>query len=481
MRRLRSCLAAVLLLLGACGDDGGSGRDLSEAPPAPTSTPTATSLPVVASLSVEADHQAVNGTIGGVVTVRAFTFDDRHQPLGGSNLIFDVSPRIGRLVPVATTTRSTEDQEGVAEVQLAVAAGTEPGIVTVTASVGELSAAASFEIIASGPARRAGRVDLGTSYPMCGTHSGGAIELRAIVVDSDGLPMNGASVLFLTPIGMVDPLAVMTTRVGNRDGVARTTLLLPCGTPILRDDRGNILPYELAARAGGVIGTAQIFMVPGRECGGFVNGGVGEPAALQMAASPTRLEASTSPARDATITVAVFDNRGNRLPGRRVRFSIEADSSAADAGLLPLTRSPLGTCAHDSLSSCELDHECGSELCVLSPLDRFTATTGVTGQAAIRVRVGTATGSVVVRAEVPSQLPDSSTVPCRLSRVMNVASSPERRWSMSRQARPRGSHWPSARAPRCSAMAAVWRPSLRFCWMPQAMSFVPGLEISPDA
>src|SRR4030095_8929718 len=109
-------------------------------------------------------------------------------------LIFDFAPKIGRLRPIATTTRRIvfpdgSTQEGVAQVQIVIPPGVAvPGAVTVTASAGTINGQVSFEITAGASTRKIETLLMQISDSQCGSDVGGGLTLRAIVFDADNKP-----------------------------------------------------------------------------------------------------------------------------------------------------------------------------------------------------------------------------------------------------------------------------------------------------
>src|SRR6185369_16890028 len=100
------------------------------------------------------------------------------------------------------------------------------------------------------------------------------------------------NVLFVTPVGEVIPLTSVTALQNGQAGTAQTTLQIPAGAPVLVDDVGHVLPYTINARAGGVEGSVQLFVVPGREecrAGPGPATREGEAASVTLSASPNRV------------------------------------------------------------------------------------------------------------------------------------------------------------------------------------------------
>jgi hypothetical protein len=422
-------------------------------------TPTPTTKPPeqVKTIYMETDTLTIGAAVGGTVTVRAFAFDQFNQPLDGVNLLFDFAPKVGVLRPIATTTRSKElipggctptelvpggcvdpkpdtcrqpslatCEAGVAEVQIVIAPGAaNPGTVTVTATAtSDVRGSVSFQIVSGESRKPVATLVLRTTTSTCGTDSGGAVGLQAFVFDADNNPLNNVSVLFLSPIGEVIPLTATTSSdFETQPGQARSTLNVTPGTPVLYGGGGTILPYTITARAGGVEGTAQLYIVPGRECTSENAGGnIGEPATIQLSASPSRIRARGGGGKEqSTVTASVFDNNGNRLKDTQVRFALAPETLAFGAVVLPAVLAPIGACSSstaDNPLSCASDADCTSpDFCVLSPADRLTAITDRSGNGQIQVRSGDTIGPVVLQVEVPSQLGDEFTQPCTRPRA----------------------------------------------------------------
>jgi hypothetical protein len=408
----------------------------------PTPTRTARAPGSITTIYMETDKLAVSAGLGGTVTVRAFAFDEHNQPLNGVNLLFDFAPKVGKLRPISTTTRSKElvpggctptemipggcknpqpdtcrqpgwetCETGIAEVEIEIEPGVAgPGSVTVTARAADSVGEVEFLVVSGQSAQPVGTVVLRTSTSMCGTLSGGAVDMRAFVFDSDKNPLNDVDVLFLSPIGEVIPLTAKTSDAfGLEAGQARSTLNVGPGTPILFDANRNIItPYTLTARAGGVEGTSQLYIVPGRQCeSGTPGGNLGEPALVQLGVSPTTLGVRGSGLPDvATVTAAVFDNVGNQLDHRGIRFSLGAGSPWGAA-------LSLRHCSGTLDIRCEIDEDCfETGVCIEESGSRVSTVTNQAGEASVRLLAGSGLGVVTIDVEVPSLLGDEFTEPC---------------------------------------------------------------------
>ena len=392
-------------------------------------TPTPTTLPAaeVKTIFMETEPFSISAANGGKVTVRAFAFDQNNTPLNGVNLLFDFSPKVGILQPINTQTHTisrvvdgeTVMQDGGAEIQITIPPGTAPpGEVTVTATAAGVTGTVTFRVVPGSAEKPIETVLMQVSDATCGSDRGGSLTLTAIVFDADNNPVNGVNVLFLTPIGQVIPLTATTAMIGNQKGEAQTTLNIPAGAPVLVDAAGNIIPYTIRARTGGIEGTVQVFVVPGREpCGGAQGGELGEPASVTLSASPNRIRVRGSGARElSAVNATVFDQRANTLSCAEVRFSLDSKTTAAGAALLP-TNLKGGFCSGGEETcalTCATDSDCpGDSTCIAHPDAEFTVVTDRAGNAQIQLRSGTGLGTVSVHAEVPSVLtPDDLTTPC---------------------------------------------------------------------
>lgn len=387
-------------------------------------TQTPRPAPLVATIFMETDRFSVSAAGGGTVTVRAFAFDADNQPLNGVQLLFDFSPKVGIIRPIATQTRRVEQDgevvlDGVAEVQIVIPPDTaSPGDITVTASAAGVQGQVTFSIVPGNARKPVATVLLQTSDGTCGAEIGGSLTLTAIIFDADNNPLDNVNVLFLTPVGQAIPLTSISQPFAGQEGTARTTLQIPPGSPVLVDGAGNIVPHIVRARAGGVEGTVQVFVVPGREpCGGSTGGeDLGDPSSVTLSASPNRIRVRGSGVKElSTITATVFDNFGSRFPEGEVRFSIDAERTVAEgATLLPVN--PSGRfCVQERVQPCESDADCtqeGDTCGDFEPNNRYKIFTDRAGNAQIQLRSGSGLGTVTVRAEIPSDAGDEFTEPC---------------------------------------------------------------------
>ncbi len=386
-----------------------------------TQTPTPASAAQVSTIYMEIDPFSISSELGGEVLVRAIAFDDNNEPVNDVNLLFDFNPKVGILRPITTRTRSIIENgqplDGVAEILIEIPAGeAPPGEVTVTASSPTAQGSVVFSIVPGAARRPPATVLLETSDARCGTETGGSIILRAIVFDADNRALSDVNVLFLTDQGMgrFFPLVQRTAMLGNQQGVAETTLQIPVGAPVRTDGLGNILPYEFRARAGGIEGTAQIYIVPGREpCDGQPTAGGGEPSSITLNAGTKAIRVRGHGALELSqVIAAVKDNGNNEVPGRRVRFFIDPSTTSVGATLLPVNPGA-GFCSETEMFCGTPTAECPEgETCETDPDNRFVALTDQAGNAQITIRSGTQIGTVAINAEVVSNAGDSETVPC---------------------------------------------------------------------
>jgi Bacterial Ig-like domain (group 1) len=372
-------------------------------PNTPTPLPgqaTRTPLPaaLVHTIVMETKPFSVSASLGGSVTVQALAFDANNQPINGVEMLFDFTPKQGVLRPATAVTQEIDGQNGVAQTTITYDPNTAtPGEVTVTAFAAGVTGSVRFNIVSGSSSKPVATVLLQTSTNSIGTLSGGQTTLTAVVFDADNNPINDVNVLFLTSVGQVIPLTATTGTNGSQKGQAQATLTIPTGTPVLRDATGLIQPYTILARAGGVTGSVQLYVVDGSGTGqsGGPTGAPGQPASITLFASPIRVRARGAGGQElATVAATVFDNNGNRLedvesgPDQRsvkVTFSV-VQPSATGAALLPNND---GT---------------------------FTDPTDAAGNAQMQLRAGPGLGTVNVRAEVPTDIGvPELTEPCQSS------------------------------------------------------------------
>jgi len=395
----------------------------------PTATPTSGSASEVTTIYMEVETLTdpptlgISAALGGDVLVRAFAFDADNNPLDNVNLIFDFDPKVGVLRPITNRTRtvvlpSGEELSGVAEAIISIEPdAASPGEITVTANAGGVQGMVTFNVSPGAAQKPPATVLLQTNDSQCGTDAGGAIEFRAFVFDTDNKPIDGVNVLFLNDLGQFIPLTRATATVGNQGGVAISNLQVPVGAPILTDGTGKIIPYIITARAGGIQGTAQVFVIPGTDpCGGDSTGGgdPGEPVSISLSAGNSLIRVRGSGSREITsVRATVFDNRNNRVENRKVRFLIDtaASSPGMDAALLPTSLAG-GLCS-TTPRTCEEADDCpDGESCDLDPDNRYISITDDAGAADIQLRSGLRIGSLAVRAEVRTEIDDSLSEPC---------------------------------------------------------------------
>ncbi len=388
----------------------------------PTFTQTPDPVDDVQTIFMELSPFAISSAAGGRVTVRAIVFDSNNEPVDNVNILFDFEPKVGTLRPITERTVSIIEPDGrelggVAEIVIDIPAGeAPPGEVRVTAAVpGGIEGSASFSIVPGNAPRPVGTVLVEASDTRCGSDSGGSIIMRAVVFDADNRPLNGVNVLFLTDqgLGRFLPLVQTTEDVGNQGGVAQTTLQIPIGAPVRVDSMGGIIPYEYRARAAGIEGTAQVFIVPGTEpCDGNTVEGTGEPSSISLGANNTVIRTRGNGERELTqIRGIVRDSGNNEVVDAKVRFFLDESRSAAGTTLLP-ANSAGGFCS-TTIETCASNAECpAGETCEIDPDNRFVSLTDQAGSAQITVRAGTEIGTITIGAEVVSGADAGETVPC---------------------------------------------------------------------
>ncbi len=387
-----------------------------------TFTPTPKEVDVVTTIYMETSPFVINSEDGGPVTVRAIAFDANNEPVDDVNLLFDFLPKVGTLRPITTRTRTITDDggvtlSGVAEIIIQIPPlDAPPGNVTVTAKSPTAEGSVDFRISADESPRPVGTVLLETSDAQCGSDSGGAIVMRAIVFDESNRPLDKVNVLFLTDqgLGRFFPLVEETAEIGNQMGVAESTLQIPTGAPVRVDPTtGAILPYVFRARAGGVEGTAQVFVVPGREpCDGSTTTGTGQPSSITLSANNRTLRVRGNGQLELSqVRAEIKDSGNNEVPTTKVRFFLDPATTSTGASLLPANESG-GICSV-TLVTCDTNSGCpDGETCEIDPDNRFISIADQAGNAQIVVRAGTQIGTISVGAEVVSGASASETVPC---------------------------------------------------------------------
>lgn len=386
-----------------------------------TFTPTPEIAAQVTTIYMEVEPFSISSELGGQVLVRAIAFDFNNEPVNDVNLLFDFSPKVGILRPITTRTRSViengRELDGVAEVLIDIPPGqAPPGDVEVTAASPSASGSVTFNVTPGAAARPPATVLLETSDARCGTDSGGSIVMRSIVFDADNRPLDNVNVLFLTDqgVGRFFPLVETTAQVGNQSGVAETTLQVPVGAPVRFDPvTGVILPYVYRARAGGIEGTAQVYVVPGREpCDGTKTGSGGEPSSIVLSATNSALRVRGNGQLELSqVRAEIKDGGNNEVPNARVRFFLDSRTTSTGASLLP-SNPRAGFCS-ETAQTCGTNDDCpDGETCAVDPDNRFVALSDQAGNAQIVVRAGTTIGTVAVGAEVVSDAASTETVPC---------------------------------------------------------------------
>lgn len=386
-----------------------------------TATATPEDIEDITTLYMETSPLSISSQVGGKINVFAIAFDSNNRPQNNISIIFDFEPKVGTLRPIATTTRTLilpdgSQQQGVAQVEIDIPGGAAPpGEIEVTARAGDVNGSVNIRVNAGAADKPITTVLAQVSDATCGTDLGGSVTLRAVVFDADNQPIDGVTVLFVSPVGDVVPLVATTQEINGQAGTAQTTLQIPAGSPVLRDDTGNILPYVVNARAGGVEGDVNIFVVPGRdECiqGDRGNTDSGEAASATMSASPNRIRVRGSGSREtSSIVVSVFDNQGAKLRNAEVRFSLSALSAAPGAVLLPLNLTG-GYCSTSHIV-CSDNTGCPpTETCDIDPANRFIGFTDQAGNVQIQLRSGSSLGTAVVQAEIPTELGEAFSQPC---------------------------------------------------------------------
>jgi hypothetical protein len=301
--------------------------------PTPTWTPTETPTPEpcqdVQTIIVQTDTPNVSSQTGGSAKITAVVFDSNNIRVAHVNVLFDVQPRneaaFSQLV-------QTTDDNGTAVTTLTIPPNSTFGSLAISAQACGKTGNVSVNVVAGASTKPVATVVLQADPSTVGNLSGGTVNLTAAVFDTDNAPLNGIDVLFITPVGQMNPLTSQTKVTGSQGGIATSILQVPAGTP-----KGDL---NINAVAGGVSGSTRITVVDGRVLPGGINPGVppGEPAAITLGASPTHIQvAGTGGTELAAVVGRVFDNNGNPLSGVTVHYHVVAAESAAGAAILPVT------------------------------------------------------------------------------------------------------------------------------------------------
>jgi len=359
----------------------------------PTATPTPLPCTDVQTIIVQTDTFNVSSQTGGTALITAVVFDSNNLPVSDINVLFDVNPRIGTFNPLVNVTGGGDQPPGYATTRLTIPPNSPFGTVRITALACDTTGEVAINIVSGVSTKPVASVVLQADPSTVGSLSGGTINLAAAVFDADNKPLNGIDVLFITPVGRVNPLVDLSKVTGSQSGIATSVLQVPTGA--IEQE------YTLSALAGGVTGSTRINVVPGRVGPGAINPGVppGQPASITLGASPTRIQvAGTGGTELATVIGRVFDNNGNPLSGVRVYYHVVTAQSAPGAAVLPVTSpTPNGSPTPLPTTRCAPDDP--------------VAVSDTAGFAVVQVRSGTQPGPVTIAActdttvdDVPSPL-----------------------------------------------------------------------------
>ncbi|MFI5394749.1 MAG: Ig-like domain-containing protein [Candidatus Binatia bacterium] len=368
----------------------------------PTPTPTPQPCADVQTIIAQSDSPNISSQAGGSSNITAVVFDSNNMSVPRVNVLFDVQPRIASFSQIVRTT----DDNGMATTTLTIPPGSNLGPLSVSTSACGKSGTVTVNIVSGVSTKPVTTVVLQADPSTVGNLSGGTINLSAAVFDSDNAPINGLDVLFITPLGRVNPLTDRTGTTGSQSGIASSVLQIPVGAP-----EG---PVKINALAGGLIGSTTVTIVAGRVPPGTINPGVppGEPAGITLGASPTRMQVTgTGGTELATVIGRVFDNNGNPLSGVRVHYHVVTAQSAQGAVILPVTTPvPTGTPAPTPATLC--------------PPDDPVSVSDVAGFAVIQVHSGSQPGAVMVAACVDTTINDVPSPISEQQTLLTVTSGP---------------------------------------------------------
>jgi hypothetical protein len=209
----RLLLAASLSVgLVACGGGGGSPGTVGNG----GSTEVPNTKPVASiSLSTSADTLSASGAAGSEVTLTAIAKDASNNALSGVTITFAASSGV-----VSNTVRIT-NASGVVTEKLSIAGDPSPRAITVTASSGGVaSAAKTVTVVATASvAPKLLLTASSSTLPSSGVASS-AVEIRALVLDTNNVVVPGTSVTFTTDSGSLSA----SQRVTDAAGVATVKL-----------------------------------------------------------------------------------------------------------------------------------------------------------------------------------------------------------------------------------------------------------------
>jgi Bacterial Ig-like domain (group 1) len=379
----------------------------------PTPTPTPQPCADVQTIIAQSDSPNISSQAGGSTNITAVVFDSNNMSVPRVNVLFDVQPRIASFSQIVRAT----DDNGMATTTLTIPPGSNLGPLSVSTSACGKSGSVTVNIVSGVSTKPVTKVVLQADPSTVGNLSGGTINLSAAVFDSDNAPINGLDVLFITPLGRVNPLTDRTGTTGSQSGIASSVLQIPVGAP-----EG---PVAINALAGGLIGSTTVTIVAGRVPPGTINPGVppGEPAGVTLGASPTRMQVTgTGGTELATVIGRVFDNNGNPLSGVRVHYHVVTAQSAQGAVILPVTTPvPTGTPAPTPATLC--------------PPDDPVSVSDVAGFAVIQVHSGSQPGPVMVAACVDTTINDVPSPISEQQTLLTVTSGPVSRLNVSANAK----------------------------------------------
>ena len=302
----------------------------------------------VKSIIVDAQPSSISSALGGTIQIAVTAYDEVNVGVSGVRLLVDAEPRTG--VSFSPQTPTT-DANGKAASALTISPGAAVGTITISASAAGIVGSIPLSVVSGISSRPVATVVLETDQPAIGTDSGGTASLRARVLDADNIGIPDVNVLFQSEVGQVNPAVAVSC--GGTDnpcppsdvGLAQTTLIV--------SPNAIVKEYTLTATAGGQRGTTSISVVLGRGGTGTgnPNAAAGEPAAISLGASPTKIQVQgTGGTELATVIGRLFDNNNNPLSGKTVALRVIPDRSDGTQ-ILPLSgvsATPPAKCLEDS-------------------------------------------------------------------------------------------------------------------------------------
>ena len=314
---------------------------------------------------------------GGTSSISAYVVDANNNPVAGETVTFSIPTRVSGQPTLSAATAATSNN-GLATVTYT--AGTGSGIDTVTAITGNgISPATPVSISVSPSNVVVGSVVVTSNSATIPVN--GSTQVQALVKDTSGQPVAGATVVFTSstavPFGNAGTLSP-TSATTDANGVARATLTAGPA----------ILTTTVSASTGGISGTTQV---------GFTTGAA---ASVSVDASPNAVKHGGA----STLTIAVVDGNGNPIANEPITLSFTSHGSG-----VPTLNLTSGTTNSSGLLFAT--YTAGATSGGVTDSVKAVASTGANGSLTITVNDGAAVvGTVALVAANSSILVSTSTV-----------------------------------------------------------------------